>query len=209
MAGMTRRSFVGFCTVTAACAGIGATVKVLDGDAGLLRPPGGQDEARMATSCVKCDRCRSVCPTGVIGVAHVEDGILKARTPKLDFHKGHCDFCDLCARVCPTGAIRAFDEEVEKIGIALVQKDRCVAYFGGCVECRQACPYEAITLDDGSHPVVDPEKCNGCGVCENICPALVYRSFSGGTRRGIVVVAPGRYERIGKTVVEDESEMNV
>jgi len=36
----------------------------------------------------------------------------------------------------------------------------------------------------------------------------VYRSFSGGTRRGIVVVSPSAYTRLGKTVVEDESEMS-
>ena len=156
------------------------------------------------SACIKCDRCRSVCPTGVIGVGHVEDGLLNARTPVLDFRRGICDFCGLCQRVCPTGAIGNFDETAEKIGMAIVQTDRCIAYFDGCRECSDACPYDAITLDEGSHPVVDPEHCNGCGVCENICPALVYRSFSGGTRRGIQVVTIERYEEIGGTVASGE-----
>lgn len=184
-------------------------VRVADGvqQTILVRPPGGQDEIMLAASCIKCDRCRSVCHTGVISVATVNDGFLKARTPKLDFHKGSCDFCDDCRKVCPTGALSIFDPQVNKLGIAIIQKDRCVAYFDGCTECQQACPYQAISLDAGSHPVVDAEKCNGCGVCENICPALVYRAFSGGTRRGVVVVSPSQYKRIGVTAVDDESGM--
>ena len=110
---------------------------------------------------------------------------------------------------CPTGALGSFDPQRDKLGVAVVQKDRCIAYFEGCVECEKACPYEAIALDDVGHPVIDAAKCNGCGVCENVCPALVYRSFAGGSRRGVVVVAPERYERLGRTTVEGESEMIV
>ncbi|MFR1638334.1 MAG: 4Fe-4S binding protein [Eggerthellaceae bacterium] len=146
-------------------------------------------------------------PHRVIG-GEVGDGFLRARTPKLNFHRGSCDFCGDCQRVCPTGAIGAFDPEADKMGMAVVQKDRCVAYYQGCVECQKACPFEAIELDGDGHPVVDADRCNGCGVCEDVCPALVYRSFSGGTRRGIVVVSPSAYARLGKTVVEDESEMS-
>ena len=206
----TRRAFAGFCGAAAAFAAFGGAVKAADGasETALVRPPGAQDELRLLASCVKCDRCRSVCHTGVIGVAEVGDGFLRARTPKLNFHRGSCDFCGDCQRVCPTGAIGAFDPEADKMGMAVVQKDRCVAYYQGCVECQKACPFEAIALDGDGHPVVDADRCNGCGVCEDVCPALVYRSFSGGTRRGIVVVSPSAYARLGKTVVEDESEMS-
>ena len=110
----------------------------------------------------------------------------------LDFHKGYCDFCGKCQTACPTGALGSFDPQRDKLGVAVVQKDRCIAYFEGCVECEKACPYEAIALDDVGHPVIDAAKCNGCGVCENVCPALVYRSFAGGSRRGVVVVARAR-----------------
>lgn len=210
MAGYTRRSFMGFCGTAAALAVFGGAVKAVDGTAetDLLRPPGAQDELHLLAACVKCDRCRSVCHTGAISVAEVGDGFLRARTPKLDFHKGICDFCGDCQRVCPTGAIGGFDPATDKVGIAVVQEDRCLAYFQGCVECQEACPYDAISLDANGHPVVDDDLCNGCGVCEEICPALVYRAFMGGRRRGIVVVSPSRYQKLGKTVVEDESEMN-
>lgn len=204
---MSRRTFVGFVAATAVCAGVGGSGVLFGGDGGgLLRPPGAQDEDGLLSACVKCDRCRSVCPTGVIGVADLEDGFLRARTPILDFHQGICDFCGKCQDVCMTGAIRSFDPDTDKIGVAIIQTDRCLAYVESCTECVEACPYEAISLDGSEHPIVDAEACNGCGECENICPALVYRSFAGGTRRGVVVVPYEEYESIGSTSVDGGDE---
>ena len=211
MAAYTRRAFAGFCGAAAVFAAFGGAVKAADGasETALVRPPGAQDELHLPASCVTLDRCRRVSHPGAIGVPEVGDGFLRARTPKLTFHRGSCDFCGDCPRVCPPGAIGAFAPAADKMGLAVVQKDRCIAYFEGCVECEKACPYEAIALDDVGHPVIDAAKCNGCGVCENVCPALVYRSFAGGSRRGVVVVAPERYERLGRTPVEGQSEMTV
>lgn len=207
MAGMTRRAFIGACATTVACMGVGGIAWATDAGEDRLRPPGGQDARRMAAACLKCDRCRSACPTGVIALSTIEGGFLAARTPVLDFHKGYCDFCGTCQEVCPTGALGPFDADRDKLGVAIIQKDRCIAFFQGCVECERACPYGAIVLDGAGVPVVDAAACNGCGVCEDRCPALVYRTFSGGTRRGVVVVTLEAFERMGKTVVENESEM--
>ncbi len=47
-----------------------------------------------------------------------------------------------------------------------------------CLACREACPYQAITLAAG--PTIDPARCDGCGVCAAVCPtaALELRALS-------------------------------
>ncbi|MBP2635402.1 MAG: periplasmic polyferredoxin [Firmicutes bacterium] len=154
----------------------------------LLRPPGGQDATSFIAKCVRCDRCRSACPSSVIALAHLSDSILNARTPVMNFHLGYCNFCNKCVEVCPTQALKPFDIKSVKLGLAVVQQDTCIAWQSrGCMVCVTACPYQAITLDNQKHPVVDSQKCKGCGMCEKVCPALVMRSYSGGKVRGIVV----------------------
>lgn len=167
--------------------GIGGAAKALPRKP-LLRPPGGQDEAAFIARCVRCDRCRSTCPTSVIGLANLSDSILDARTPVMKYHFGYCNFCNKCVEVCPTQALQPFDIKSVKIGLAAVQQDTCIAWHArGCMVCITACPYHAIMLDAQKHPIVDSQKCNGCGICEKVCPALVMGSYGGGKVRGIVV----------------------
>lgn len=167
-----------------ALGGAGAVVKGKT----VLRPPGGQDEEALLAKCLKCDRCRSVCPTSVISPATLTAGIVAARTPAMDFRRGYCDFCNKCVEVCPTGALASFHPDTVRIGKAAVQRDICMAWVkGGCTICAEKCPYDAISLDEHRRPVVNEEKCNGCGVCEYECPVLILRSYIGGRDRGITV----------------------
>ena len=168
--------------------GLGGMAKKLKAGT-LLRPPGGQNEEDFIAQCLKCDRCRSACPTSVIGLADLSDSVLDARTPVMKFHLGYCDFCNRCVEVCPTQALRPFDQNTVKIGLATIRKDICIAWnSSGCTVCEEECSYQAISLDEEKRPVVDPVKCNGCGICENVCPALALKSYIGGKVRGIEVV---------------------
>lgn len=189
----TRREFLIGAGLFAGCLILGGTATAFASDGELLRPPGGQDEDRLRSLCIKCDRCRSVCPQNCIEAATVADGFLDARTPKLNFHRGYCDFCDRCIDVCPTGALMPFDPAVERIGTAVVDTSKCIAYTRGtCVVCKGSCPYDALEFDETSHPVVDASKCNGCGECVVACNVNVNRTFDGSFDRAIEVRAEVR-----------------
>ncbi|HBG00338.1 MAG TPA: ATPase [Firmicutes bacterium] len=47
---------------------------------------------------------------------------------------------------------------------AVIDSARCIA----CDKCRENCRFDAIAVKDGYE--VDPFACEGCGVCEYICP---------------------------------------
>jgi len=183
----TRRDFITTAGGVASLIAAGCIARFVSGGE-YIRPPGVQDEKSFLSRCVRCGRCRGVCPTSVIGVG---DGFAAARTPVMNFRLGYCDFCGLCTEVCPTEALRHFDKKSVCIGLAEIT-DRCIAWnSGGCTICVEQCPYQAIVFDGQRRPVVDTAKCNGCGVCENVCPALILRSYPGGTIRGIVVRPQG------------------
>ena len=90
---ISRREVVTGGVAVAALLALGGTGVALAGERQLLRPPGRPERGAFMGACIKCDRCRSACPHGAIDVAHLEDGIVNARTPKMNFRKGFCDFC--------------------------------------------------------------------------------------------------------------------
>jgi len=153
---MSRRGFLAAMGGVAVMVGLGGAVKVLS-SAELLRPPGGQDESSFIARCLKCDRCVGVCPTRAIGIARVEDGLVNAHTPVMDFHLGECTFCGKCTEVCPARALEPYRTTESsfqgrivlvpdiRIGLAQVDKDRCIAWNrGACAVCFKACPYGCL-----------------------------------------------------------------
>ena len=185
---VTRRTAIGIAAGVAGCFVLGGAGKALAGTATPLRPPGAQDEDHFLATCIKCNRCESICPQNCLRTATLEDGILNWRTPVMDFHAGICDFCGKCEVVCPVGSIHDISETSSVIGGAVIEEDRCIAYQGhGCQICVDECPYGAISLNNNGHPVVGLSKCNGCGICEYKCPSNSYLTYSGGSERGINV----------------------
>jgi ferredoxin len=138
-----------------------------------------------------------VCPTNVIQPALIEGGFEGLWTPILINKIGYCEFnCVLCSQVCPTGAIEPISVEKKvgkppfqkpvKMGTAFYDRGRCLPWAMNteCIVCEEVCPTSPkaiwfenveITFRDKSikvlkRPLLDPDLCVGCGICENKCP---------------------------------------
>lgn len=63
-------------------------------------------------------------------------------------------------------------ETLGKLPLARVSIDDCLAYRGSfCTVCSEHCPEEgAIQMEQG-RPHISAASCNGCGVCQQACPA--------------------------------------
>ena len=192
---VTRRGLIAGCVGVAALIAVGGAGVAFAGDGSLIRPPGGQDEANLLGACIKCDRCRSVCPLNAVAVAHLEDGLVNARTPKMNFSIGYCDFCEghdglRCIQECPTGALKeGFNPDIDVMGVAIVDTNECLLYrsaAGMCSkQCIPACPYGAISQNEQGGLDVEEALCNGCGKCHYVCPSASYGTYTGSNLRGI------------------------
>jgi ferredoxin len=160
---------------------------------GRIRPPGVvedllEDGGDMP-GCIRCGACLQACPTSALQPALSQAGLEGLWTPVLVPRLGYCDYsCNACGQVCPVGAIAALtlnEKRTQVLGKAYVDKDRCLAWADGtpCIVCEEMCPLpeKAITWDEGisvpgtepvQRPVVDREKCIGCGICEYKCPVV-------------------------------------
>ena len=200
--GVSRRSFVIGAAGSAAlvCLGAWGAARASGGEA-VLRPPGAQDEERFASLCIRCEKCREVCPENVLRTLGVEKGPVAARTPTMDFHRGWCSFCKdandgrpLCAEVCPTHAIQVPETARAQdvvIGVAEINRDWCLAWqHKKCKVCVEECPYEAVVFDDSMRPVMRAENCNGCGLCEHVCISLSSSSVAPDATSRAIVVRP-------------------
>jgi len=56
--------------------------------------------------------------------------------------------------------------------------------LGTCVE---VCPFDALSMGENGLPVVDPERCGGCGLCAKACPRGVIRIVDAAPRGKVVL----------------------
>lgn len=148
-----------------------------------IAPPGAVSLKHLQQHCTACQLCISSCPNGVL---RPSTDLTTLMQPVASYENGYCrPECTACGDVCPAGAIRPVTVEEKtaiQVGHAVWVSDNCVPLTDGveCGNCARHCPSGAITMVPAQGkavkiPVIDTEKCIGCGACENLCPS---RPFS-------------------------------
>ncbi len=193
-----RRNFMAGVGVLAVTAVAKAEEKTVDGGLAAIAdkkvpsrrttivPPGAQGLRHFAQHCTGCQLCVQACPNGVL---RPSSGLVTLMQPESSYERGYCrPECTRCSEVCPAGAILKInraDKSSIQIGHAVWVKDNCIPVVDGveCGNCARRCPVGAITMvpsdpanpESVKIPVVNDERCIGCGACENLCPS---RPFS-------------------------------
>lgn len=193
-----RRSFLLTSLAVASTAALHAQEKKVDGGLAIIEdkvkperatplvPAGAVSLRNFGRHCTGCQLCVSACPNNVL---RPSTDLMTLMQPEMSYERGYCrPECTRCSDVCPAGAIRPIsisDKSSTRIGHAVWVKKNCVPLTDGvdCGNCARHCPSGAIQMvpsdpnDETSIqiPVVNTERCIGCGACENLCPA---RPFS-------------------------------
>ncbi|MCL2718653.1 MAG: RnfABCDGE type electron transport complex subunit B [Lachnospiraceae bacterium] len=113
--------------------------------------------------CLGYGDCKIACPSDAICI---ENNLAKINS--------NCTGCGLCVKACPNKIITI--EENFNAPVVMCQnhekggavRKKCSKGCIACTKCVRECPVTAITMED-SLAVIDPEKCNNCGHCIEIC----------------------------------------
>jgi len=140
----------------------------------VVRPPYGLNESLFQSECIACESkpCVTSCDEQIIVIR--SDG-----TPGLDFSKSGCTFCEDCARVCEPDVLSVENTHTSDHinAIFRISTQGCIAHHGViCFSCKEPCIDDAILFNGMFNPVIDMDKCTGCGFCFGRCPthAIAY-----------------------------------
>ncbi|MDR0811629.1 MAG: 4Fe-4S dicluster domain-containing protein [Paludibacter sp.] len=196
----SKREFLVVTAVLAATAALKAQESAVDGGLAAiedkknpatqqpLAPPGAKNMKHLNQHCTACQLCISACPNNVL---RPSTDFSRLMQPEMQYDKGFCrPECVRCGEVCPTRAIEKITIEQKsslKTGTARWIRENCVVITDevSCENCERHCPAGAISrvpLDPDKPrglriPVVDTERCIGCGACENLCPARPFAAI--------------------------------
>ncbi len=158
-----------------------------------VRPPGALPEEDFLATCIRCGRCADACPNRCITAFTPDSGrdlalspsSRQLATPVIFPRRQACMLCNgepgthlLCTEACPSGALKATLKAPEavldgvRMGTAEVDTNLCYSFNGAsCGVCVRACPFEGQALKAGlwERPIIDPNVCIGCGLCERSC----------------------------------------
>ena len=158
-----------------------------------VRPPGSVPEKEFLQMCIRCGECFQSCPSDVLQPLGFQQGLEGLWTPQVVADWAGCaSSCNACGQVCPTGAIRALPLEEKRharMGLAWINESTCLPFHGEacqlCVDECTAAGYDALEfITVGTEvdslglpiegtgtlaPLLIPDKCVGCGLCQTRC----------------------------------------
>jgi ferredoxin-type protein NapF len=126
-----------------------------------------------ADLCTGCGDCVSACPEHIVTLDEKSRAIV-------DFRRGAglCSFCGACADVCsePVFVAAAARAATPPWTLKISIGDDCLTRDGVmCQTCKDACGDGAIRFVYAAgripEPLVDVDRCTGCGACVAPCPA--------------------------------------
>jgi ferredoxin-type protein NapF len=134
----------------------------------MVRPPYGLNESLFQSECVTCESkaCVASCDEEIIFIQ--ENG-----TPSLTFSKSGCTFCEDCASACEANVLSLDNVHTSQQLNATfrISTEGCVAHNGViCFSCKEPCIDDAILFNGMFNPVIDMDRCTGCGFCVGRCP---------------------------------------
>lgn len=137
-----------------------------------LRPPWALRDV-FSDRCTGCGACVTACPEGIVTLDEKHRAIV-------DFQRGEglCSFCGACAEACPEPVFLApaARSASPPWTLRVTIGSDCLTHDGVmCQSCKDACGDGAIRFVYAAgrvpQPVVDLERCTGCGGCVAPCPA--------------------------------------
>jgi len=142
-----------------------------EGSIAHLRPPYSTGESSFWSECVGCENkpCVTSCDEQIITIE-------SKGTPILNFTRSGCTFCEACAVACAEGGGGVLNlvnrENATSINARFtISLGGCVAHQGViCFACKEPCIEGAILFNGLFNPVIDTDRCTGCGFCLSRCP---------------------------------------
>ena len=124
------------------------------------------------TGCYGLGKCTTVCRFDAI---HIENGVARV-------DPDHCVGCKACTYICPKKLITIEPYKNQKVipcssvDTSVRKEQVCSTGCLFCQDCVRNCPNDAIYMD-GTHTIIDPDRCEDCHVCQYICSRGIIRDM--------------------------------
>lgn len=132
------------------------------------RPPWALAEPVFLHRCSRCDACIEACPERIL--LRGDGGF-----PEVDFRHQGCTECGACVKACVSAALQRAAASLPWTWKPQFSADCLAQRKVECRVCGERCDHQAIrfqpVLGGIAQPMLEVDRCTGCGACVSPCPA--------------------------------------